>query len=129
LCHLTYEDASFDLVITSETLEHVPDLDVALAEIHRVLAPGGHHVFTIPLLPGVEKTYPRARLDEDGNLVPLVEPRIAHPGGDWGYPVFTEFGADLPAILDRAGFDVTLHFGPPTEDNLTQVWVATRRPD
>jgi hypothetical protein len=37
LMALTYPDASFDLVLTSETLEHVPDLAAALGEILRVL--------------------------------------------------------------------------------------------
>ena len=41
LTALTYADGSFDLVLTSETLEHVPDLAAALGEIRRVLAPGG----------------------------------------------------------------------------------------
>ena len=55
LCRLTYPDDSFDLVLTSESLEHVPDLAAALREILRVLVPGGRHIFTIPLLPGVDK--------------------------------------------------------------------------
>src|SRR5262249_23668182 len=59
LTRLTYEDASFDLLLTSETLEHVPDLGAALGEIRRVLVPGGVHIFTIPLLPGVARTFAR----------------------------------------------------------------------
>ena len=39
----------FDLVLTSETLEHVPDPRLALRETLRVLRPGGRHVFTVPL--------------------------------------------------------------------------------
>src|SRR4051812_17148599 len=39
LTRLTYPDACFDVVLTSETLEHVPDLDAALGEIRRVLVP------------------------------------------------------------------------------------------
>ncbi len=123
---LSYPDESFDLVITSETLEHVPDLDAALAEIFRVLVPGGRHVFTVPLLPGVEQTFPRRVLKADGTIEERTV-RICHPGGDWGYPVFTEFGADLPEILRKAGFEVVDWFGPVSEDDLAQVF-ETRKP-
>ena len=125
LSHLSYPDASFDLVLTSETLEHVPDLPAALAEIRRVLAPGGRHLFTVPMLPGVPETFPRAVVGPDGAIVHLTTP-IYHPGGDSGYLVFTEFGADLPAILRRAGFETVVRFGPTTEDDLAQVFVCRR---
>lgn len=121
LTRLSYPDAAFDLVLTSETLEHVPDLAAALGEIRRVLAPGGRHLFTVPLLPGVPRTFARAVLRPDGSIEPRATP-IRHPGGDVGYPVFTEFGADLPAILERAGFEVAVHHGPTTEDDLAQVY-------
>lgn len=126
LTRLTYPDASFDLVLTSESLEHVPDLNAALAEVWRVLVPGGRHLFTAPVLPGVARTYPRLRLRPDGSAEPLA-PRIFHPGGDVGYPVFTEIGTDLPAILARAGFETGVAFGPVREDDLAQVYV-TRKP-
>jgi SAM-dependent methyltransferase len=38
---LPFPDAAFDLVILDNVLEHVQDRDRTLAEIHRVLAPGG----------------------------------------------------------------------------------------
>jgi len=126
LCSLTYPDSSFDLVLTSETLEHVPDLALALAEIRRVLVAGGRHLFTVPLLPGVERTFARSTVDADG-IVRHVAPPICHPGGDVGYPVFTEFGADLPDLLRRAGFEVDIRFGPATEDDLAQVYIAQKR--
>jgi SAM-dependent methyltransferase len=125
LTRLTYPDAAFDLVLTSETLEHVPDLDAALGEIRRVLVSGGCHVFTVPLLPGVERTYTRAIVRPDGTIEE-VAPRICHPGGDWGYPVFIEFGADLPDRLRRAGFEVDVLFGPLSEDDLAQVYVCRK---
>jgi SAM-dependent methyltransferase len=127
LMGLTYGDESFDLVLTSETLEHVPDLGRALAEIRRVLRPGGRHVFTIPRLPGVERTSTRARLREDGSIEAIVAPLLHHPGGDVGYPVFTEFGEDVVEVLARAGFGVTVYYGPVTEDDLAQVWVCRKR--
>jgi SAM-dependent methyltransferase len=125
LTRLTYPDESFDLVLTSETLEHVHDLTAALGEIRRVLRPGGRHIFTIPLLPGVPKTFARTVVRPDGTHE-LRAPQICHPGGDVGYPVFTEFGADLPAILTAAGFEVNVHFGPTTEDDLAQVYVCRK---
>lgn len=125
LCRLTYPDASFDLVITSETLEHVPDLEAALAEIRRVLAPGGRHVFTAPVAPWEHKTFPRARLREDGQIEHLTQ-SIHHPAGDSGYLVFTELGMDFPEILRAAGFETTVHFGPVRDDDLAQVYVCIK---
>jgi hypothetical protein len=125
LARLTYADASFDLVVTSETLEHVHDLSAALAEVWRVLAPGGWHLFTVPVLPGVATTYARTVLRPDGTLEhKAVE--IRHPGGDVGYPVFTEFGVDLPMILEHAGFRTTVAFGPVRDDDLAQVYLCRK---
>ena len=126
LTRLTYADESFDLLVTSETLEHVPRLDVGLSEIHRVLAPGGRHIFTVPMLPGVAKTFARTVLHPDGTLEHRA-PVLSHPGGDVGYPVFTEFGADFPELLRAAGFEVEIDFGPVSEDDLGQVFVCVKK--
>ena len=42
---LPFEDGSFDLVFGHAVLHHIPDLDRAFSEFHRVLAPGGMIVF------------------------------------------------------------------------------------
>ena len=42
---LPFEDASFNLVLGHAVLHHLPDLDRAFAEFHRVLRPGGVVVF------------------------------------------------------------------------------------
>ena len=125
LTRLTYSDRSFDLVLTSETLEHVPDLGRALAEIHRVLVPGGLHIFTVPVLPGITRTYARARLRPDGTMEP-VAPMIFHPGGDVGYLVFTEIGSDFPDRLRESGFEVEIRFGPTRAQDLAQVYVCRK---
>lgn len=125
LAGLTYEDDRFDLVLTSETLEHVPDLAVALAEVRRVLVPGGLHVFTVPVSPDVPRTFPRARQARDGSIQALATP-IRHPGGDVGYYVFTELGTDFPEILERAGFQTEVRFGPVSDDDLAQVYVCRK---
>lgn len=104
--HLTFADATFFCVISSETLEHIPDLDRALEEIRRVLRPDGFHLFTIPLKKSVERTEARVVLDPDGQSLDQILPRLHHPGGTWGWPVFTEFGDDLPEVLENKGLKV-----------------------
>src|SRR5436190_13033227 len=42
---LPFEDASFDLVFGHAVLHHLPDLERAFAEFHRVLRPGGTLAF------------------------------------------------------------------------------------
>jgi SAM-dependent methyltransferase len=45
---LPFEDDSFDSVIAAHSIEHVPDPDAVLAEVVRVLRPGGVAMFTTP---------------------------------------------------------------------------------
>src|SRR5579859_4531285 len=42
---LPFPDGSFDLVLGHAVLHHLPDLERAFAEFHRVLAPGGRIAF------------------------------------------------------------------------------------
>jgi SAM-dependent methyltransferase len=83
-------DASVDVLLTPHVLEHVPDTGAALAEIHRVLAPGGRMFLQVPLL--------------QGTTAPPTEPEFH----DDDTPVFWRFGPDLTARLRDAGFDTVL---------------------
>lgn len=45
---MPFQDSCYDTVFSNSVLEHIPDLEVALSEISRVLKPGGKLVFTVP---------------------------------------------------------------------------------
>ena len=79
-------DASIDILLTPHVLEHVPDTDRALAEIHRVLRPGGRMYLQVPLLHGTTAVPTKPEFHADNT------------------PVFFNFGWDLIGPLRRAGF-------------------------
>ena len=45
---LQFADGSFDVVIVSEVFEHIPEDQAAMAEVRRVLRPGGVGAITVP---------------------------------------------------------------------------------
>jgi SAM-dependent methyltransferase len=47
---LPFLDGTFDLVVATEVLEHVPDPKAAASEITRVLRSGGRAIITVPFL-------------------------------------------------------------------------------
>ena len=108
LMRLSYADASFDIAITSDTLEHVPDIDTALRETLRVLKPGGTHVFSTPVV-WSRPTRQRATL-HGGELTHLLAPSHHGPPGtgQTDFLVFYEFGADFTERCTAAGFEMTL---------------------
>lgn len=91
---LPHADDAFDLVVHSDTLEHVPDPLQGLAECRRVLRVGGACVFAVPIIVG-RLTRSRA------GLAPSYH---GNPEGGDGYLVHTEFGADAWTWPFAAGF-------------------------
>ncbi|WP_226580509.1 class I SAM-dependent methyltransferase [Acuticoccus sediminis] len=99
----SFEDKTFDLVVTSDIMEHVRRPDEAWREIHRILKPGGHHVFSIPL---TAEMPPRSvsRVDTSGEEDRLLMPAVYHGDGAAGLSlVYTDFGADLLDTLASLG--------------------------
>lgn len=97
---LSFPDGIFDLVVTQDILEHVADPWRAFDEIWRVLAPGGRHVFTVPMHES-HPTTTRARLGKDGREDLLPPVHHGDPVRQGGALVVTDFGDDLPALLTK----------------------------
>ncbi|HYD99540.1 MAG TPA: methyltransferase domain-containing protein [Alphaproteobacteria bacterium] len=98
LTDLPFPAGRFDLVITSHTLEHVPDDRRAMAELARVLRPGGRMVVMVPFDPRIET-------QEDRSLTTPAQ-RLAAYGHPYHYRIY---GRDLSDRLDAAGLTVTVH--------------------
>jgi hypothetical protein len=107
---LTFANESFDIVITQDVFEHVMNPARALAEIARVLRPGGAHVFTVPWY-HAQATRRRAHRDETGAIVHDLPPEYhADPVEGEGSLVVHDWGSDFPArVAEWSGLATTVH--------------------
>ena len=102
---LTYPDATFDAYITNEVMEHIPAIQPALVEAHRVLKPSGVFFGTFPMAYMAEESIRKTEI-VDGKLVHLM-PAEYHgnpidPSG--GSLVFTIPAWDIVDQARAAGF-------------------------
>jgi SAM-dependent methyltransferase len=88
-------DGSFDLILCSHVLEHVTEDRMAMAELRRVLAPGGRCLVLTPYRPD-RPTY------EDPSITTPLERMVAFGQQDH----VRIYGNDLPDRLRGAGFEV-----------------------
>ena len=103
---MPFEDNSFDLIVTSEVMEHVRFADKAHREIARCLAPGGTYLFTVPYDDRLPNTW---RLIDPETDEELVSPPHIH-GDDprlrtQGIKSYRVFGRDIVGDLARCGLD------------------------
>lgn len=99
---LTYSDQSLDIFVTQDVMEHVFDPAKAIRDIHRVLSPGGAHVFTAPKHKGLLQTVQRAKLTKAGNVKHLLEAQYhGNPIGDGKALVTFDYGYDFEALLSE----------------------------
>ena len=103
LTRIPLPDGAFDCIISLSVIEHIPAIERALAEMYRVLAPGGRLLITtdcspqpVPFADGV-RYFSEAELDRLFAGYPVTSPRN-HPDfapENWCYggrqPVITSF--------------------------------------
>jgi SAM-dependent methyltransferase len=95
IARMELPDDSFDLILCSHVLEHVPDDRSAMSELRRVLAPGGLCLILTPYRPEVP-TY------EDPSITAPLDRMVAFGQQDH----VRIYGSDLADRLRAAGFDV-----------------------
>jgi len=110
LMQLSFGDSTFELVLSADVLEHVPDPYKAHAEIHRVLKPAGRHIFTVPFYQTEFLDETRTFVGESGDLVYIKEPQYHDdPIRPEGALVYTIFSLQMLAELKRIGFRTNLY--------------------
>lgn len=100
---LTFDSDSFDLIISSDVMEHVNKPATVLSEIARVLRPGGSYVFSIPIRWPLPKTSSTRAKIENGELIHIQEPHYHRSGLDEKSLVFTDFGTDILSMGEMVG--------------------------
>lgn len=108
----TFADASFDLVITQDVLEHVYDPASVFKEIARTLRPGGAHVFTVPLINKHLPSKTWAMRGLDGKPVFIGGPEYhGNPIDARGSPVTMHWGYDIvDHIREACGLDTIIEY-------------------
>ena len=92
-----FEDNSFDVFISGDVFEHIPDLDLAIKEILRVLKPGGLIVSSFPFAPSNLSTQVKASINQNGTVVYHSTPEYH------GNPVAPEAGS---LVFQLPGWDL-----------------------
>jgi SAM-dependent methyltransferase len=102
---LTFDNASFDAVISLDVFEHVPDFQAGFAECHRVLKPYGKLFVTVPFRCDWERNLVRARVRADGSIEHLLEPEYhGNPAAPAGILAYYRFGWQVLDQMRGAGF-------------------------
>lgn len=99
ICAIPYPDDSFDVILCSHVLEHVPDDRKAMSELHRVMKPGGWGLIDAPHKMGNPETF------EDASVTTEEERQRVFGHKDH----VRIYGRDYFQRLRAAGFEVARH--------------------
>jgi len=102
---LSFKDNEFDMIISNDVFEHVPNPDIAFKECCRVLKPGGEMLATIPFYDNYDFSIKRAVI-KNNQIINLLAPQFhGNPLSEKGSLVFNDFGWDLLSTMKLSGFN------------------------
>jgi SAM-dependent methyltransferase len=100
ITNIPYAQSSFDVILCSHVLEHIPDDVTAISELYRILKPDGWALILVPF------NAERAETFEDASIVdPKERSRLFGQ-----YDHVRVYGRDFVARLQHAGFTVHQEF-------------------
>jgi SAM-dependent methyltransferase len=99
ICEIPYPDDTFDVILCSHVIEHVPDDRKAMSELFRVMKPGGWGLIEVPYDPKLDSTLQDPSITTDEGRIRAY--------GNKGH--LRRYGRDFPDLLRAAGFEVTTH--------------------
>jgi SAM-dependent methyltransferase len=105
--NLSFDDRSFNSVLSLDALKHVPDYRKAFREICRCLKDGGLFLFSVPFRVEQYDNLDAARSSEDGKTEPSRTPERHESPADPGHGFLRHryFGWEILDDLVKAGFE------------------------
>jgi SAM-dependent methyltransferase len=104
--NLSFSDNEFDLVLSFEVFEHIPNFINAFSESLRTLKPGGHLIFTVPFNMNSKSNLVRAMIKN--GIVEHIHPPEYHGdpvNSSEGCLCFYHFGWEVLEQLKTTGFE------------------------
>jgi len=101
ICALPCPDDTYDLILATDIIEHIDDDAQALAELHRVLRPGGTAILTVPAFPSLWGLQDRVSHHRRRYRRRELEGRIAQAGLSLRRSFYFNYLLFLPIWLAR----------------------------
>ena len=99
ICAIPYPENTFDVILCSHVLEHVPDDRKAMAELFRVMKPGGWGLIEAPFTSKLAETLEDTTVTTDEERTSLFGQKDH----------LRRYGRDYFTRLRSAGFEVVTH--------------------
>ena len=104
-----FADESFDYVLSSDVVEHIPFYMEAMRETWRILKFGGAHIFTIPFYNHRTSIERRSVMRPDGSIEHRFQPWYhGDPLRPDGVLCYNVFAPELLVELESIGFEAQL---------------------
>ena len=97
ITQIPFDDGSFDFILATHVLEHIPDDHLAMSELYRVMKKGASGIFQVPVDSALDTTY------EDFSIT-------SPEGREKAFGQFDHvrwYGRDYKNRLEKVGFKVT----------------------